>query len=135
MQDKDVNINVIRSVWRRTKKGHIKVRDLQPEKDVKGGGGVRDLQPEKDVKGGGGVAGNMKTSRSIAEAPLQIPHNPPLSPCETPRGRWLHQLRAARDAMIRKLFEIPAEPERKAHAERLAKAQRVFLRWLKKGKK
>jgi hypothetical protein len=34
------NINVIRSVWRRTKKGHIKVRDLQPEKDVKGGGGV-----------------------------------------------------------------------------------------------
>ena len=40
MQEKDVNINVIRSVWRRTKKGHIKVRDLQPEKDVKGGGGV-----------------------------------------------------------------------------------------------
>jgi hypothetical protein len=39
-QDKDYNINVIRSVWRRTKKGHIKVRDLQPEKDVKGGGGV-----------------------------------------------------------------------------------------------
>ena len=120
MQDKDVNINVIRSVWRRTKKGHIKVRDLQPE---------------KDVKGGGGVAGNMKTSRLIAEAPVQIPHNPPLSPCETPRARWLHQLRAARDAMIRKLFEIPPEPERKAHAERLAKAQRVFWRWLKKGKK
>jgi len=70
MQDKDVNINVIRSVWRRTKKGHIKVRDLQPQ---------------KDVKGGGGVAGNMKTSRSIAEAPLQIPNNPPLSPWETPR--------------------------------------------------
>ena len=120
MQDKDVNINVIRSVWRRTKKGHIKVRDLQPE---------------KDIKGGGGVAANMKTFRSIAEAPLQIPNNPPLSPCETPRARWLHQLRAARDAMIRKLFEIPAEPERRAHAERLAKAQRVFWRWLKKGKK
>jgi hypothetical protein len=34
------NINVIRSVWRRVKKGHIKVRDLQPVKDVKGGGGV-----------------------------------------------------------------------------------------------
>jgi hypothetical protein len=26
--------------------------------------------------------------------------------------------------MIRKLFEIPAEPERKAHVERVAKAQR-----------
>ena len=80
MQDKDANINVVRTVWRRTKKGHIKVRDLQPE---------------KDVKGGGGVAGSM----------------------------------------IRKLFENPAEPERKAHAERVAKAQRLFLRWLKKGEK
>ncbi len=41
MKDKDVNINVVRSVWRRTKKGHIKLPDLQPEKDVKGGvGGV-----------------------------------------------------------------------------------------------
>ena len=39
-QTKDVNINVIQSVWRRVKKGHIKVRDLQPVKDVKGGGGV-----------------------------------------------------------------------------------------------
>ena len=120
MQDKDVNINVIRSVWRRTKKGHIKVRDLKPQ---------------KDVKGGGGVAGIMRTSSSITEAPLQIPHDPPLSAHETPRARWLHQLRAARDAMIRKLFEIPAEPERRAHAERLANARRVFLRWLTKGKK
>ena len=33
------NINVIRSVWRRVKKD-IQVRDLQPVKDVKGGGGV-----------------------------------------------------------------------------------------------
>jgi hypothetical protein len=33
------NINLIRSVWRRVKKP-IKVRDLQPVKDVKGGGGV-----------------------------------------------------------------------------------------------
>jgi hypothetical protein len=77
----------------------------------------------------------MRAARSIAEIPLQIPHNPPLSSCETRRARWLHQLRAARDAMIRKLFEIPAEPERKAHAERVAKAQRVFLGWLKKGKR
>jgi len=117
MQDKDVNINVIRSVWRRAKKGHIKVRDLQPK---------------KDVKGGGAVAGIIRTSGSIAEARLQIPHNPPQSPCEIPRPRWLHQIRAARDAGIRKLFETPAEPERKAHAERIAKAQRVFLRWLKR---
>lgn len=117
MQDKDVNINVVRSVWRRTKKGHLKARDLQPQ---------------KDVKGGAGVAGFMKTSGSIADAPLQISHKP-LPSWRTPR--WLHQLRAARDAMIRKLFEIPAEPERKAQAERIAKAQRVFSRWLKKSKK
>ena len=78
MQDKDVNLNVVRTIWRRTKKGHIKVRDLQPE---------------KDVKGGGGVAGFM----------------------------------------IRKLLESPAEPERKAQAERIAKTKRLVLRWLKKG--
>ena len=36
----DLNINVIRSAWRRMKKGHIKLRDLQPQKDVKGGVGV-----------------------------------------------------------------------------------------------
>jgi hypothetical protein len=118
MQNKDVNINVIRAVWRRTKKGHIKVRDLQPE---------------KDVKGGGGVAGTMKTSGSIAGTPIQLPDNPPLSPpSEASRFRWLHQLRAARDAMVGKLFEIPAEPERKAHEERMANVRRVFLRWIKR---
>jgi hypothetical protein len=37
-ENKDININVIQSVWRRVKKGHIKVRDLQPIKDIKGGG-------------------------------------------------------------------------------------------------
>jgi hypothetical protein len=116
MQDKDVNINVVRFVWRRTKKGHIKARDLQPQ---------------KDVKGGSGVAGIMGTSGSITEAPLQIADKAP--PSWTPR--WLHWLRAARDTMIRKLFEIPAEPERKAQAERIAKAQRLFSRWLKKSKK
>jgi hypothetical protein len=78
MQDKDVNLNVVRTIWRRTKKGHIKVRDLQPEKDVKGGGGVAGI-------------------------------------------------------MIRKLLESPAEPERKAQAERIAKTKRLVLRWLKKG--
>jgi len=120
MQDKDANINVIRTVWRRTMKGHIKVRDLQPE---------------KDVKGGGAAAGVIGTSGSIPEAPLQIPHKRPLSAGETPRASWLHRLRASGQAMMRKLFEIPAEPQRKAHAERIAKTQRMFLRWLKKDKK
>jgi len=32
------NVAVIYSIWRRLKKGHIKVHDLQPVKDVKGGG-------------------------------------------------------------------------------------------------
>src|SRR5262249_4938404 len=116
MQDKDVIIKVIRSVWRRTRKGYIKVSDRQPE---------------KDVKGGGGVAGIMRTLSSIAEAPLQIPHNSPPSPCEHPRTRWLHKLRAGGGGVIRKVFEIPGEPDRKAHAERIARAQRAFLRWLK----
>jgi hypothetical protein len=54
-EDKDYNINVIRSVWRRTKKGHSKVRDLQPEKDVKGGGGV--TGNSKPITGGTGSTG------------------------------------------------------------------------------
>jgi len=36
--------------------------------------------------------------------------------------------------MIRKLFEIPAEPERRAHAEPACKGAAVFWRWLKKAK-
>jgi hypothetical protein len=40
METQAQNINVIRSVWRRIKNADIKVRDLQPVKDVKGGGGV-----------------------------------------------------------------------------------------------
>jgi hypothetical protein len=39
MEKQTPNINVIQSVWRRAKKP-IKVSDLQPVKDVKGGGGV-----------------------------------------------------------------------------------------------
>ena len=39
-QNKDYNVNVIRSVWTRLKKGHIEIRDLVPKKDVKGGAGV-----------------------------------------------------------------------------------------------
>ena len=39
-QNNDYNVNVIRSVWRRLKKGHIEIRDLDPKKDVKGGAGI-----------------------------------------------------------------------------------------------
>ena len=40
MEPQSQNIYVIRSVWRRLKKGHVikAHRDLQPVKDVKGGG-------------------------------------------------------------------------------------------------
>jgi hypothetical protein len=43
MNTQDPNINVVRSVWRRLKKGvkEAIIRDLQPTKDVKGGGGVK----------------------------------------------------------------------------------------------
>ncbi len=46
------NINVIRSGWRRVKKD-IQVRDLQPVKDVKGGGGV--TGKSKLITGGTGT--------------------------------------------------------------------------------
>jgi hypothetical protein len=42
MEKQTPNIAVIRSVWRRIKKA--KIRDLE----------IRDLEPGKDVKGGGG---------------------------------------------------------------------------------
>jgi hypothetical protein len=54
-QDKDYNVNVIRSAWHRLKKGHIKIRDLQPGKDVKGGGGV--TGNSKPITGGKGSTG------------------------------------------------------------------------------
>jgi len=46
------NINVIRSIWRRVKTD-IQVRDLQPVKDVKGGGGV--TGKSKPITGGTGT--------------------------------------------------------------------------------
>ncbi len=36
--------------------------------------------------------------------------------------------------MIRNLFEIPTERERRERAERVARAQRNFLRWVKTDK-
>ena len=52
---REPNINVVRSVWRRLKKD-IKeaiIRDLQPVKDVKGGGGVKG--ESKPTTGGSGI--------------------------------------------------------------------------------
>jgi hypothetical protein len=51
------NINVIKSVWRRVKKGHIKVRDLKLVKDVKGGGGGVTGESEP-IRGGTGTTGS-----------------------------------------------------------------------------
>ena len=51
------NIAVIRSVWRRIKKGKIRdleIRDLKPVKDVKGGGVTGESKP---TTGGGGTTG------------------------------------------------------------------------------
>jgi hypothetical protein len=40
MNTKMPNVIIIQSTWHRVKKGRIKVRDLQPVKDVKGGSGI-----------------------------------------------------------------------------------------------
>ena len=54
MEEQTPNINVIRSVWRRLKKD-IKIRDLQPVKDVKGGGGGGVTDKSKPTTGGRGT--------------------------------------------------------------------------------
>ena len=51
MEGKMPNIHVVHSVWRRLKKA--KIRDLQPMKNVKGGGGGT-----KPTAGGRGTVGN-----------------------------------------------------------------------------
>ena len=58
MEEQTPNINVVHSVWRRLKKA--KIRDLQPRKDVKGGGGVSGTP--KPPTGGPGT-GENKGSR------------------------------------------------------------------------
>jgi hypothetical protein len=61
MNTQSPNINVIRSVWRRLKKD-VKdaiVRDLQPTKDVKGGGGGTG----KSKPGTGGIGSSGTTGR------------------------------------------------------------------------
>ena len=56
MSTQDPNVNVVRSVWRRLKKGlkEAIIRDLQPVKDVKGGGSVKG--ESKPTTGGTGTA-------------------------------------------------------------------------------
>jgi hypothetical protein len=52
------NIDAVRSAWRRVKKD-IKdaiIRDLEPLKDVKGGGGAKGKS--KSTKGGTGTSGS-----------------------------------------------------------------------------
>ena len=60
MEAQTPNINVVRSVWRRIKKGKIRdleIRDLEPVKDVKGGsGGV--TEKSKPMAGGTGTTGS-----------------------------------------------------------------------------
>jgi len=60
MENRSPNIDVVRSVWRRIKKAKIRdpgIRDLEPVKDVKGGGGgVTDKS--KPITGGTGTIGS-----------------------------------------------------------------------------
>ena len=65
-QNKDPNINVVRSVWRRMKEGHVNVRDLPPEKDVKGGGGVAGKsKPITDGTGTTGTTAHPKKEEAV----------------------------------------------------------------------
>ena len=66
MNTKILNIGVIRSVWRRVKKD-IKVRDLKPVKDVKGGGGV--TGESKPITSGIGTADTTSTWRYVPKKP------------------------------------------------------------------
>jgi hypothetical protein len=66
-QNKDVNISVIQSVWHRTKKEHIELRDLPLEKEVKGGGGTGNSKP---ITGGTGhhrqrLTGLKKVAKTV----------------------------------------------------------------------
>ena len=75
------DIEVIRSVWRRVKKDievihsawrprvkkDIKVRDLKPGKDVKGGGGL--TGESEPITGGTGTADTTSTWRYVPKKP------------------------------------------------------------------
>jgi hypothetical protein len=70
METHDQNINVIRSAWRRIKKD-IKVRDLQPVKDVKGGGGGVTGKSKPITGGTGTTAVTNRVKESRISIPLQ----------------------------------------------------------------
>jgi len=57
------DIEVIRSAWRSRVKKDIKVRDLQPLKDVKGSGGV--TGKSKPITGGTGTTDTTSTWRYV----------------------------------------------------------------------
>ena len=57
------DIEVIRSPWRSRVKKDIKVRDLQPLKDVKGSGGV--TGKSKPITGGTGTTDTTSTWRYV----------------------------------------------------------------------
>jgi hypothetical protein len=60
MNTQDPNVNVVQSAWRRLKK-NIKeaiIRDLNPVKDVRGGGGVKG--ESKPTTGGTGTTRGHK---------------------------------------------------------------------------
>jgi hypothetical protein len=57
------DIEVIRSAWRPRVKKDIKVRDLKPAKDVKGGGGL--IGESKRITGGTGTADTTSTWRYV----------------------------------------------------------------------
>jgi hypothetical protein len=59
METQPPNINVIQATWRRVKKGRIKVRDLTPVKEAKGGGGV--TGESKPNAGGAGTTGTTSS--------------------------------------------------------------------------
>jgi hypothetical protein len=61
---KNPKYEVIRSLWRRVKKD-IKVRDLKPVKDVKGGGGL--TGESKFITGGTGTADTTSTWRYLPQ--------------------------------------------------------------------
>src|SRR5438034_11259719 len=73
METKPKNINLIQSVWRRIKK-EIKVRDLQPVKDVKGGSGVTG-ESKPITRGTGTTAHSKKEEVTIYEIRPRVDGN------------------------------------------------------------
>ena len=64
MNTKIPNIEVIRSVWGRIKKP-IRLPDLKPVKDVKGGGGL--TGQSKSITGGTGTTDTTSTWRYVPQ--------------------------------------------------------------------